>query len=177
MSATRLRSHASALFASLGWTLSAWWVLFPWIPLGIFLLRFEQVAQATNLVAFAQSHWSLRVLSLVVDQRFSLARFWASVRFEDVMFILSALSFMFVTPSKTLRRLALVVFVVHGVSIALLNMTIVLALRTVSTSEVVRLLNFSGGFLLGLIAVQLLIIFGLSASVIYQLKADELHES
>jgi hypothetical protein len=177
LSANKTQSPSSALFPSLGWTLSAWWVLFPWIPLSLFLLRFEQVAQATNFVSFAQSHWSLRVLSLLVDQRFNLSRLWASFRFEDVMFMLSAVSFILTTSSKTQRRVALGVVFFHGLSVLMLNLILVLALRSASTTEVVRLLNLGGGFLVVLIVLQLVSIFGLSAAVIYRLKADELHES
>lgn len=176
MSETRA-ALKSALFPSLGWTLSAWWVLLPWIPLALFLVRFEQVAQATNFVRFVDSHWSLRVLSLIVDQRFNLTRWIASFGFEDVMFILSGLSFILITPSKGQRRVALGVMVLHTLSIVLMNLTLMFALRSASTTEVVRVLNLGGASLLVMVALQLIGTLGLSAALIYQLKADELHES
>jgi hypothetical protein len=151
------------------WTVSSWWVLFPLIPLGVFMMGFERVSMAIEFVAFNEVSVLSRLLSAIIDRRPINTALLMSVRFEDVIFYASLVVFSLgVYRVKWVAYLSRLTLALHVLMSAVLVISLAYALQGTNVNTVITVIQVSGIIITVLSVSQVLLIF--STTLIVLLK-------
>ena len=175
MTMSKTQSLSRVLLWSM-FTLSSWWVLFRLIPLVMFMININSIAQTPALVGFLNQHFVLRLMSLWMDRRLTLVNSLNSFAFEELVFYGLLVYGSGFEPSRLWRLSLRGVLAAQVIFWMSLLVGVISALQTQSTTFALSIIQALGWWMGGLLSVQLLVIFGLILHLLLVANADTLQE-
>ena len=159
------------------WMLSSWWVLFPILSLGLFMVEFDQVVSALGFVGFRDVSVIMRWLSAVIDRRLHFESVLMSFRFEDVIFYLCLAYVSFSSAqSHWIKRMGIVVLCAHIFMQACLVVSLDYALQASNINLILQVIQWGGILISALAVLQIIMIFITGITLLFYLNAPGLHQ-